>query len=116
MHVTAAVSFLSLRAKAIRAQDPAARIASETVMHSCPCTTVGEITTKAGVDYPEIARETTRDIGYDGPDLGFEGRSGPVFFRSTSRCADVVKGTDLHLGQRPTRCVSRNRPRGRSHE
>lgn len=51
---------------------------------------VGEITTKAGVDYPEIARETTCGIGYDDPDLGFEGRSGA--FRETAREGGAMNG------------------------
>lgn len=80
MHVTAAVFIVFRSEQRPFSRRIRPRIACETVMHSCPCTTVGEITTKAGVDYPEIARETIRDIGYDGPDLGFEGRSGAILF------------------------------------
>ena len=56
---------------AIFAQDPQARVAAETLVATDLCVLAGEITTKAKVDYEQIARETVRKIGYNDPKLGF---------------------------------------------
>lgn len=46
------------------AQDPASRVACETLVKDSHVILAGEITTKAMVDYEAIVRETIRDIGY----------------------------------------------------
>lgn len=46
------------------AQDPASRVACETLVKDSHVILAGEITTKAVVDYEAIVRETIRDIGY----------------------------------------------------
>ena len=46
------------------AQDPGSRVACETMVTTDFCIICGEITTKAVVDYPAVAREAIRKIGY----------------------------------------------------
>ena len=46
------------------AQDPNSRVACEVMVTTDFCLICGEITTKAVVDYPAVAREVIRSIGY----------------------------------------------------
>ena len=45
---------------AILAQDPASRVACETLVTTGLCVVAGEITTKAQVNYAEVARNTLK--------------------------------------------------------
>ena len=54
------------------AQDPGSRVACETMVTTNFCLICGEITTKATVDYKEVAREAIRKIGYVYPGDGFD--------------------------------------------
>ena len=54
------------------AQDPDSRVACETMVTTDFCLISGEITTKAVVDYPSVAREAIRKIGYVYPGDGFD--------------------------------------------
>ena len=45
------------------AQDPASRVACETFATTGVITVMGEITTKAQVNIPEIVRDVVRDVG-----------------------------------------------------
>ena len=53
-------------------QDPGSRVACETMVTTNFCLICGEITTRAVVDYPAVAREAIRKIGYVHPGDGFE--------------------------------------------
>jgi len=57
---------------AILAQDPKSRVACETLVTTGLALIAGEITTKAQVNYPEVVRNTIRDIGYTDAGMGFE--------------------------------------------
>ena len=48
-------------------QDPNSRVACETTVTTNFCLICGEITTKAVVDFPAVAREAIRKIGYTYP-------------------------------------------------
>ncbi|MFM7069534.1 MAG: S-adenosylmethionine synthetase N-terminal domain-containing protein, partial [Actinomycetes bacterium] len=50
---------------ALLAEDPASRVACETMVTTGLCIVAGEITTSAYVDIPSIARDTIKKIGYD---------------------------------------------------
>ena len=52
------------------AQDPNARVACETMVTTNFCLICGEITTSAQVDYPAVARQVIREIGYVYPECG----------------------------------------------
>jgi S-adenosylmethionine synthetase len=56
---------------AMLAQDPFSRVACETLVKNDMVVIAGEITSKANVNIPDVARNTIKDIGYDDPELGF---------------------------------------------
>ena len=57
---------------AVLTQDPAARVAAETLVNTGLCVLAGEISTRAHVNYIQIARQTIRRIGYNASELGFD--------------------------------------------
>ena len=83
---------------AVLAQDPNARVACETTVTTNFCLICGEITTKAVVDYPAVARETIRKIGYVYPDAGFDADSVEILCRIHTQSADIALGTNDEVG------------------
>lgn len=57
---------------AVLEQDPHGRVACETLVTTNRCVLAGEITTTALVDYPAVAREAIREIGYTVRGIGFD--------------------------------------------
>ena len=55
-------------------QDDESRVACEVMLAHNKCFISGEITTKAVVDYEEIARQTIADVGYDADAIEYEVR------------------------------------------
>lgn len=80
------------------AQDPASRVACETMVTTNFCLICGEITTKAQVDYPAVARETIRNIGYIYPGDGFDADSVEIQCRIHTQSADIALGTNDEVG------------------
>ncbi len=80
------------------AQDPAARVACETMVTTDFCLICGEITTTAQVDYEAIARQTVRDIGYVYPQDGFCWDTMEVELRIHTQSADIALGTNDAVG------------------
>ena len=56
---------------AIFEQDPAGRVACETLVKTGMAVIAGEITTKCYVDMPQIVRGTIKQIGYTSSSMGF---------------------------------------------
>ena len=83
---------------AVLAQDPNARVACETTVTTNFCLICGEITTTAVVDYPAVARETIRKIGYVYPDAGFDADSVEILCRIHTQSADIALGTNDEVG------------------
>jgi S-adenosylmethionine synthetase len=54
----------------------------------------GEITTKADINYMDIARETVRRIGYDDSDIGFDYKSCAVLTAINRQSADIAQGVN----------------------
>lgn len=50
---------------ALYEQDPYSRVACETLTNTGFVMVMGEITTKASIDIPQIVRDTVVEIGYD---------------------------------------------------
>ena len=61
---------------------------------------MGEITTKAKVDYEKIARETIREIGYDADEKGFNCDTCRVKVLLDSQSPDIAMGVDKALEAR----------------
>ena len=60
---------------ALLAQDPASRVAVETLITTGQVHVAGEVTTEAYADIPTIVRERILEIGYDSSRKGFDGAS-----------------------------------------
>jgi len=80
------------------AQDPNSRVACETTVTTNFCLICGEITTKAVVDYPAIAREAIRKIGYVYPEVGFDADTVEILCRIHTQSADIALGTNDEVG------------------
>ncbi len=79
---------------AMLAQDPMSRVACETMVNTGMCIISGEITSKAIVDIPTIARETICGIGYVGGDSGYCGRSCAVIVSLDKQSPDIAQGVN----------------------
>src|SRR5437660_11765482 len=56
-------------------RDKSSRVALETAVKTGLVVLVGEITTRAEIDYPAIVRRTVQRIGFTDGDMGFGARS-----------------------------------------
>ena len=79
-------------------QDPNSRVACETTVTTDFCLICGEITTKAKVDYAQVARETIRSIGYVYPEAGFCADTVEVLCKIHTQSADIALGTNDEVG------------------
>ncbi|HEX2162862.1 MAG TPA: methionine adenosyltransferase [Thermoanaerobaculia bacterium] len=79
---------------AVLEQDPRGRVACETLVTTGMVLLAGEITTGARVDFPGIARQVVRDIGYDRPELGFDGNTCSVLSALDRQSPDIAMGVD----------------------
>ena len=78
-------------------EDPQARVACETFLHTGCAHIAGQITSKAYIDIADIVRKTLVDIGYDCPDYGIDGRSCGVLISIDSQSPDIAQGVDRAL-------------------
>ena len=83
---------------AILANDPRARVAAETLVTTGLVVLAGEITTAAVVDYPAIARETIKRIGYDDSDFGIDYKGCAVMVCYDKQSPDIAQGVDEGRG------------------
>ena len=79
---------------AILSEDPAARVAAETLTNTNLVVLAGEITTTAKIDYEEIARKTLKSIGYDNTDYGIDYKSCEVLVKYDTQSPDIAQGVD----------------------
>ncbi len=80
------------------AQDPASRVACETMVTTNFCLICGEITTNAVVDYAAVAREAIRNIGYIYEGDGFDADTVEIQCRIHTQSADIALGTNDAVG------------------
>ncbi|MDQ1257514.1 MAG: S-adenosylmethionine synthetase, partial [Candidatus Hydrogenedentes bacterium] len=73
-------------------QDPASRVACETMVTTGMCVVAGEITSKAVVDIPAVARDTIAGIGYVGGHSGFDARTCAVLVALDKQSPDISMG------------------------
>ena len=79
---------------AMLAQDPMSRVACETTVTTGQVLVMGEITSKAQVNIPEIVRNTILEIGYDDSAKGFDGNTCAVLVALDKQSADIALGVD----------------------
>ncbi|MFN2598328.1 MAG: methionine adenosyltransferase [Pyrinomonadaceae bacterium] len=75
-------------------QDESGRVACETLVTTGLVIIAGEITTNAAVDYPRVARETVREIGYTRAKYGFDCDTCSVLSAIDRQSADIALGVD----------------------
>lgn len=75
-------------------QDENSRVACETVVTTGMIMCMGEITTKAKVDIPKIARKVVADIGYDRAKYGFDAHTCSVLTTIDEQSPDIAMGVN----------------------
>ena len=83
---------------AILAQDPKSRVACETLVTTGLTLIAGEVTTKARVDYADVAREAIKRIGYDSQTIGFDYKSCSVLVALDRQSPDISQGVTAGQG------------------
>ena len=79
---------------AILAEDTHGRVACETLVSTGLVVISGEITTKAHINFREIAQQAIRRIGYNDSSIGFDYRSCAVLTAINPQAADIAQGVN----------------------
>ena len=82
---------------AIMTQDPTGRVACEVAVTTGLVMVMGEITTSATINIPEIVRNTIRGIGYDRAKYGFDCDTCAVLTSIDKQSDDIALGVDKSL-------------------
>src|SRR5438132_10228145 len=76
------------------AVDPTSRVACETLVTTGICMVAGEITTKATLDVPKLARQVIADIGFTDAKMGFDAKTCGILNVIQSQSPDIAMGVD----------------------
>ncbi len=79
---------------ALLLQDPASRVACEVTATTDRLQIMGEITTRAVVDYEKLARDVIRTIGYTQPGHGFDADTCKIDVYIHQQSPDIAMGVD----------------------
>jgi S-adenosylmethionine synthetase len=79
---------------AVLTDDPAGRVACETLVTTGLVVVAGEITTETYVDIPSLVRRRIGDIGYDRAKYGFDAETCGVMVAIDEQSADIAQGVD----------------------
>jgi S-adenosylmethionine synthetase len=79
---------------AILENDPAGRVACETMVTTGMVVLAGEISTDTYVDMAGIARQTVKEIGYNHSDMGFDWESCAVMVSIDKQSPDIAQGVN----------------------
>lgn len=77
---------------ALLAQDESSRVAAEVVVNTGLVLITGEITTKAQVNYVDLARKAIAEIGYNDANNGFSANSCSVLVALDEQSPDISQG------------------------
>ena len=78
-------------------QDPMSRVACETATKTGFIMVLGEITTRAFVNFDDLVRKVVKEIGYDSSEKGFDGNTCSVLAAIASQSPDIALGVDQAL-------------------
>ncbi|QYK51987.1 MAG: methionine adenosyltransferase [Anaerolineales bacterium] len=78
-------------------QDSLSRVACETAVKTGFVMLLGEITTKANINYDQLVRSVVKDIGYTSSEYGFDGESCGVQVAIAQQSGDIAMGVDKAL-------------------
>jgi len=79
---------------AILAKDPFARVAVESLTKTGFVVVAGEVTTSAVIDVQKTVREMVKNIGYNKPELGFDGETCGVLVALSEQSPDIAQGVN----------------------
>ena len=79
---------------ALLEQDPMSRVACETAVTTGLALVIGEITTKAVVDYNKIVRQTIDEIGFNKGEYGYDCKTCNVLIGLDKQSDDIAMGVD----------------------
>jgi len=79
------------------AQDPYSRVACETATKTGFVMVLGEITTKAQLNFDELIRNVVNEIGYDHSSKGFDGNTCAVQVAIAKQSGDIAMGVNHAL-------------------
>ncbi|MEW2071343.1 methionine adenosyltransferase [Streptomyces sp. NPDC007346] len=85
---------------ALLREDPASRVAVETLITTGLVHIAGEVTTKAYAPLAQLVREKILDIGYDSSAKGFDGASCGVTVSIGAQSPDIAQGVDTAYEKR----------------
>ena len=78
-------------------QDPYSRVACETATKTGFVLLLGEITTRAQINFDDLARQVILDIGYDTSEKGFDGNNCGVLVSLCKQSGDIAMGVNKAL-------------------
>jgi S-adenosylmethionine synthetase len=78
-------------------QDPASRVACETAAKTGFVLLLGEITTRAQINFDELARRVITEIGYDSSDKGLDGNVCGVLLAIAKQSGDIAMGVNQSM-------------------
>ena len=78
-------------------QDPGSRVACETATKTGYVMLLGEITTKAIINFDDLVRKVILEIGYDDSAKGLDGNSCGVLVAIARQSGDIAMGVDKAL-------------------
>jgi len=78
-------------------QDPYSRVACETAAKTGFVILLGEITTRANINFDELVRNTILEIGYDDNEKGLDGNTCGVLVAIAKQSGDIAMGVDKAL-------------------
>lgn len=76
------------------AQDPLSRVACECLVTTGTLIIAGEITSRAHVDIPAVAREVIKDVGYTDASYGFDYKTCGILTEVQRQSPDIAMGVD----------------------
>ncbi|MEH1871356.1 methionine adenosyltransferase [Nostoc sp.] len=79
---------------ALLIQDPSSRVAAEVVVNTGLVLITGEITSKANVNFVNLARKKIAEIGYTNADNGFSANSTSVLLALDEQSPDIAQGVN----------------------